>query len=53
MTPKQKFEIGEKVRDTYRDKHGTISAISWFEGDCLNPAEWFYSIDHLGYFFYS
>lgn len=47
----QKFKIGDRVRDTYNGKTGTVSAIYWSEGDSHNPAQWAYSIDYLAWLF--
>lgn len=47
----QKFKIGDRVRDTYNNKTGTVSAIFWSEGDAHNKAEWAYSIDSIGWLF--
>lgn len=49
--PPQKFKIGERVKDTFSGKIGTISSIVWYEGDTCNKAEWAYSIDSLGWYF--
>lgn len=49
--PQQKFKIGERVKDTFSGKIGTIKSIIWDEGDAYNRAKWAYSIDSLGWFF--
>lgn len=49
--PEQKFKIGDRLRDTYNGKTGTVSAIYWSEGDADNKAEWAYSLDSLGWLF--
>lgn len=52
MKPTPKFEIGDRVRDTVRDRIGTITAIYWDEGNQYNDAEWAYSFDVIGWYYY-
>lgn len=35
MKPTPKFEIGDRVRDTVRDRFGTITAMYWDEEDAI------------------
>jgi hypothetical protein len=49
--PTPKFEIGDRVRDTYNGKTGVITTLYWSEGDEYNEPEWAYSIDAIGWLF--
>lgn len=52
MKPKPKFEIGDRVRNIVSNKFGTITAIYWDEGNQYNDAEWAYSFDVIGWYYY-
>lgn len=49
--PTPKFEIGDRVRDTFQNKEGTITALYWSDGDHYNDPEWAYSLDPFGWLY--